>query len=229
MTKNTNLPGSYAKTVTGQPAAKSIRQFAPLIPYLAVLVGLYIFSSAWLSMLLYHAGMALVLWVSGSWRLGKQPAKLTEWLALLLVVAGSAAAGLVILTLWPVIKLVELSLSAELVALGLTGTVWTIFIFYYFTVNPILEELFWRGLLGQKTLRPTLTDVWFAGYHMLVLVQFARLPWVVASFLTLVAAAWFWQQLAHRSGGLTFPILSHAAADAGIIGAVWLLARAAGA
>ncbi|RMF00138.1 MAG: CPBP family intramembrane metalloprotease [Chloroflexi bacterium] len=208
---------------------KFIRQFAPLIPYLAVLVGLYIFSSAWLSILLYHAGIALALSVIRGWEPGKLPSKLTEWLVLLPVVAGSAAAGLVILTMWPVIKLVELSLSAELVALGLTGTVWTIFIFYYFTVNPILEEQFWRGYLGQNSLRPTLADVWFAGYHVLVLVRFARLPWVVASFLTLVAAAWFWRQLARRYGGLTFPILSHAAADAGIIGAVWLLARAAGA
>ena len=109
--------------------------------------------------------------------------------------------------------------------LGLEDTPWLIFILYYCTVNPLLEELFWRGYLGRPTLKPVWADVWFAGYHIIVLIAFVEWPWITLSFLTLMGAAWVWRQLTRIYHGLTIPILSHAAADASVIGAVFLLAR----
>ncbi len=141
------------------------------------------------------------------------------------VVVASALGGLFIFLLWPWIKLEELLLTVELTNLGLSGTPWLIFILYYFTINPILEELFWRGYLGNSSHKPVWTDVWFAGYHVIILFAFVDWPWVVLSFLMLVGVAWVWRQLAHIYRGLTISILSHAAADASIIGAVFLLAR----
>ena len=123
------------------------------------------------------------------------------------------------------IKPASLQLESELADLGLTGLPWLLFIGCYFIVNPVLEELFWRGYLGQRTRGLTWNDVWFSGYHVLVAVNFTWWPWVVASFLVLVAISWVWRQFARQARGLLLPILSHTAADASIILAVFLLAR----
>ncbi|GAB4442076.1 MAG: hypothetical protein Kow0031_24120 [Anaerolineae bacterium] len=201
----------------------AIRQIAPAIPYAAVIVGLYMLHSAWASILLYHAGMVAVLAATRSWQVG-QP--ITGWqsrLAMAVVAAVSASAGIAIFVLWPIMKLPQLALAVELTRLGLQDFNWSLFIFYYFTVNPVLEELFWRGCLGSNSRLPTWNDAWFAGYHLLVIFLFVDWPWLAASFALLVAVAWFWRQLAGHYHSLWPPIISHAAADFGIIGAVFLL------
>ena len=113
----------------------------------------------------------------------------------------------------------------ELADLGLCNTAWLLFMVYYVTINPLLEELFWRGYLGSDSTFLTWNDIWFAGYHILVLVRFVTVTWIVASFLVLVGAAWFWRQLARKYNGLMVPIASHAAADLSIIAAVFFLLR----
>ena len=203
----------------------ALRTVSPFIPYAAILTGMVWFSSAWLSIFLYHLGIVVVVSLANSWNLGRGLERGRDILVLIAVVVGSAAAGLIIFWLWPVIKIERLLLAAEMSNLGLSNTPWLIFIFYYFTVNPILEEIFWRGYLGSKTLSLTWNDAWFAGYHLLVLFFFAQIPWIIASFVVLAGTAWFWRLLVRRYDGLIMPILSHAAADASIIGAVFLLLR----
>ena len=198
---------------------------APALPYVAIIAGVYLLNSAWAAITLYHLGIIVVLSITGSWGLGQLPHSTADYLWLVVVVAGSCLGGLIVYFLWELIKPASLQLGSELAGLALTGIPWLLFMGYYFTVNPVLEELFWRGYLGQKSSGLTWNDVWFSGYHILVTVNFARWPWVVASFLVLAGAGWFWRQLARQTPGLLLPILSHAAADASIILAVFLLAR----
>jgi membrane protease YdiL (CAAX protease family) len=203
-----------------------VRLFAPAIPYLAVLIGMYTsVSNAWAAILLYHVGIITVLFLARYWKLGRFLKTTEDFLALAGVVLGSAVAGFFIYWLWAIIKLAELNLTDQLSALGLVNAPWFLFIVYYFTVNPLLEEMFWRGYLGSPKLVPTWNDMWFAGYHVLVLISFAGWFWVGLSFTALVITAWFWRQLARRYQGLLLPIASHAAADASIIGAVYFLTR----
>ena len=200
-----------------------LKAIAPAIPYVAVLIGLYGLHNAWSSIILYHLGMVVILTLTKSWWLGKRLLSWQAYLVLLVVVIGSALSGIIVFYLWSIMKLPELVLGAELTNLGLSQTPWILFMFYYFTINPLLEEIFWRGYLGSPKVAPIWGDFWFAGYHTLVLYLFIGLPWVAASFLVLVAAGWFWRQITRIYGGLMMPILSHAAADAGIIGAIFLL------
>ena len=200
-----------------------VKQVAPVIPYLAVFMGMYMLRSAWASILLYHAGMVTVLTVTGSWQVGRPVAGWKTWLILLGVSATSATAGIFIFVLWPIMKIPQLVLATELTGLGFDNLKWILFIFYYFTVNPFFEELFWRGYLGSDSRRPTWNDIWFAGYHVVVVFLFVDWLWLAVSFAMLVAVAWFWRQLACHYRSLWIPIASHAAADAGIIGAVYLL------
>ena len=68
-------------------------------------------------------------------------------------------------------------------------------------------------------------DFLFAGYHLLVLVLFLEWIWILPALGVLLAAGWFWRQLRRRQGGLLLPVVSHMAADGGIMGVVYLLSR----
>ena len=68
-------------------------------------------------------------------------------------------------------------------------------------------------------------DVAFAGYHVLVLCIFIKLPWVLVSFGVLWFASWSWRQLVARYSGLGVAIASHAAADLSVIAVVEYLIR----
>lgn len=196
---------------------------APFVPYITVSLGLYLFKSGWASILLFHLGIVVVLALARYRYLGKMLSTGSDYLVMLLAVVISALGGLFIFLLWPMLKLEGLILGAEMAKIGLQHTPWILFIFYYFTVNPILEELFWRGYLGSPSLKPAGSDIWYAGYHVLILVIFVEWYWIALSFVILVGAGWAWRQLARMYHGLTIPILSHAAADAAIIGAVFFL------
>jgi membrane protease YdiL (CAAX protease family) len=210
---------SLSETTSALP----VHRIAPVIPYVAVVVGMYLLNSAWASILLYHLGMAAVLTATRQWKIGRLPQTTPEILVMAAIAIASAGVGLLIYYFWFLIRLDGVALDQELMRLGLVNAPWFIFIVYYFTVNPVFEEIFWRGYLGNP--QPTLTrnDVFFAGYHVLVVLGFARWPWIIASFVALMATAWFWRQLARRYRGVFIPIISHAAADAGIIFALYFL------
>jgi len=202
-----------------------LKTVAPIIPYFTVPLGLFLFDSGWASILLFHLGIVVVLYLARYWNLGKMLNTWHEYLIMIATAIISALGGLFIFIFWPVLKLEGLALGAELATMGLQNTPWLLFIFYYFTVNPILEELFWRGYLGSPSLKPASSDFWYAGYHILILILFVEWPWIVLNFVILVGAGWAWRQLARIYKGLTIPIVSHAAADASIISAVFLLAQ----
>jgi len=201
------------------------RFLLPLIPYVAMLVGLHLLRSAWISFVLYH-GLILAVMLGRddrshwrSLRSGWHPG-----LGLGAVVFGLAGGGLLYL-LAPLADVDAALLAPALDRLGLHGTSWRLFVAYHALVNPWFEEVFWRGKLGCDTRRPVFTDALFAGYHVLVLVLFLDWPWVVLSFAILTAAGWLWRQLRARCRGLLVPVVSHMAADASIMAVAYLLSR----
>jgi len=194
-----------------------------VLPYFAVLTGLYLFRSAWLAILFYHAGMALYL--ACVHRNAGMPPIFKGWnsragVALSLL---CASGGLLLYLIWPVAAIDRGALASTLEALGLHGTGWRLFVFYYLSLHPVIEEAFWRGahLSGQKGIIPA--DAAFAGYHILVLICFIKTPWTVTVFLILVLTAWLWRRITLRYGGLAIPIISHAAAGFGTMAAVCCL------
>lgn len=198
---------------------------APAVPYVAVLIGMYLLSSGWAAMLLYHAGVLLVLFslkektdssaLLRGWNMGAA--------TLSIVCLGS---GVVLFLLWPIIAADADGsvLTQKLADLGLSGFSWLGFTVYYALVNPWLEELYWRGVLGSKSKRPAASDFLFAGYHVLVLIKFVPWFWALFAAVTLVATAWIWRQIANRYGGLLVPTVAHLAADASIVIAAHIVA-----
>ncbi len=196
-----------------------IKNLTPVIPYLAVLCGIYLLHSVWIAMILYHLGMAAAIWrYRSQWTVVSPQAGARKNLVALNVLLGLCT-GLVLYAIWPVLGAPQ-DIGLRLSRLGLTS--WPLFGLYYCTVNPILEELFWRESLETPSSLPARNDILFAGYHMLVLALFIRWEWCIAAFVLLVLASWIWGMTAKTRGGMVTAVVSHLLADLGIVLAAWM-------
>jgi membrane protease YdiL (CAAX protease family) len=179
-------------------------------------VGLLLLNNAWFMLVGYHAGIVALLAVERQWpRL--QPAVPARQAGL----AGGAVVfgllgGILLYFVWPFLGLPR-DLGGALSRQGLSGGGWVWFIVYFSMVNPGLEEVYWRGYLGSASTGFVLNDFLFSGYHLVVLGQFLKLPWLLLAFAVISAAAWLWRQLSRLSGGLLLPVVSHFAADLSVI------------
>ncbi len=195
------------------------------IPYAAVVAGMYLLHSGWAAILLYHLGMLILLacdrrrsWaplLKQGWRLGWGLTAMT--LCLL--------SGPIVYTLWPLLEVPDIALRDNLAFFGLQGNSWLLFILYFSTAHPILEEIYWRGYLRDDSPGLSPLDPLFAGYHLLVLSFFIRVTWLPLPLAVLTAAGWCWRYLNHKLNGLAVPALSHLAADTAIMIAVWFLGQ----
>ncbi len=183
------------------------------------MVGMYILGNAWLAIGLYHAGVmcALKFGRGGPKRCTKGMDKVGRLYLLTIVYA---AGGVLLYVLWPYTNIDSKTASEQLRNYGLNQQTWGYFFAYFCLVNPILEELFWRGYLGEDTRRPVMNDLFFAGYHALVLAAFADLIWIVPVIAACVLAGWLWRMLRMMSNELLIPVITHLAADVSIVIAV---------
>jgi len=205
--------------------AARLKLISVAVPYIAVLVGLYVLKNAWIAIGLYHLGITVFLVAGGKGSLPKRVC--TGWNSIM------AAVGIVIPVIiipaififWQYMRLENLHLSTALANFGLGGTSWLFFMIYFSTVQPFLEELYWRGYLENDCKYFSWTDLAFAGYHILVLAWFIKLPWLVIAFIVLAGAAYIWRYTASRLEGLIVPLLSHIVADVSIIAVTYILIR----
>ena len=199
---------------------------ARAIPYVAVLVGIYGLGSGWAAILLYHVGALIALRRGDTTSL--RSAARSGWRAGPIVASSliGAGGGVLLYLLWPFVEREGATLAQRVGDLGLGGASWWLFVIYFASVHPVVEELLWRVYLGSRIKRVTLTDFAFAGYHVLVLVMFLDPIWVVLCFTVLAAASWALRLLCARYEGLGVAIASHAVADAGIVAGATLVMSA---
>ena len=189
-------------------------------PYIAVIIGLYLFSNAWVAVGLYHLGIfGLLLFFKY---------KIRNWFTLkltwntLISTGFSALAGLLIFLLWDYIRIPTLNLTFYLTKVGLNKNCFGLFVIYFAAVHPVLEEMYWRGLMINLVKPPLLTDFCFAGYHSLVLLGFIRFEFIVASLVILMYVSMVWRYFIEKHNEYWTALFSHASADLSIILAVYL-------
>jgi uncharacterized protein len=195
--------------------------FAPILPYLAVWAGLFIFKNAWLTLLGFHLAILLAVFLLRSALPPHdffKPANLKHVLSSILICSLS---GLSLYLLWDVFEIAD-DLPMQLAALGLNSSTWFGFIAYFSLVNPFVEEYFWRGTLGSNSTKIFLGDVIYAGFHIIAVWGMAHPLSMLFMLFVLTLAGWFWRQLYRRDGSLLAPVLSHMAADLSILIAVYL-------
>jgi hypothetical protein len=197
-----------------------MKWLTPLLPYLAVAMGLFWFHHAFLALLGFHFAILLSLWLAKS----PIPVKILfqtkhlRWPLLSIFLCGSC--GISLYYFWASFGFVS-DLPEQLESLGLTSFTWPSFIAYFALVNPLIEEYFWRGYLGSPTRNFYPSDFLYAGFHGLILMNKMPIGAVGYSLIMLVLAGWFWRQLARADEGLLAPLLGHMAADFTILMAVY--------
>ena len=197
-----------------------MKSIAPLLVYLAVGIGMFQLHSAWGALLGFH--FAIV--VSLLWARPNIPIAILfrstniKWILLSVLLCGSSGLGLYFL--WAYFGTAT-DLSAQIESLGLTPATWPGFIAYFALVNPLLEEYFWRGYLGDPTGKLYIYDLIYAGFHALVLLGKVPGYSIVFAIIGLTFAGWFWRQIAREDRGLLAPLLGHMAADLTILLAVF--------
>lgn len=194
---------------------------AAAVPYLAVTLGLLVFCNAWLAILTYHAGMAIVI-LSTRAPLPLNSDRKAKRHDMIIPLVIGASGGLVLYLLRPWLSIPP-DIGSYMRSIGLTPATWPYFVAYYVITNPFLEEYYWRSRLGNNTRRPVLNDFLFAGYHLLVLNGKIGVIWMVVVFAILSASAWYWRQVTRITGGVRIAVLSHMAADITVILAIYLL------
>jgi len=189
-----------------------MKWLTPILPYLAVAIGIFWFQHAFLTLVGFHLAILLSLVLARS----SVPvsilfkSKNIRWVVLSVLLCSSS--GLSLYFLWSYFGVTD-DLPNRIEALGLTKTTWPLFIAYFALVNPLVEEYFWRGYLGSPTRHLYPSDFLYSGFHGLVLMGKMQASVVLYSLIVLVLAGWFWRQLARINDGLLAPMLGHMAAD----------------
>ena len=204
-----------------------MKWLAPILPYLAVGIGLFWFQHAWLALLGFHFAIVLALWLARS----PFPVKILfksnhiRWVVLSILLSGSSGISLYFFSAF--FGLAS-NLPAQVEALGLNSSNWMMFIAYFALVNPFLEEYFWRGYLGSPTNSLYGSDFLYAGFHAFILVGKMQMGAMLYGLAMLVLAGWFWRQLARADQGLLACVLGHMTADFTILMAVYRLSMGIG-
>ena len=199
-----------------------MKWFTPVLPYLAVGLGLFWFQNAWIALFGFHLAIVISLWMARS----TIPIKILfksndiRWPVLSMLLCGSS--GISLYFLWKYLGVTN-DLPSQLETLGLTKSIWPAFMAYFVLANPLVEEYFWRGFLGSSTKKLYISDFLYAGFHGLILIGKVRPGSIIYSLVLLILAGWFWRQIAREDQGLLAPVLGHMAADFTILLAVYQL------
>lgn len=189
---------------------------APILPYLAVWAGLFLFQNAWLALIGFHLSIFLALaYIRPSVPVGLLfKSRHPGWVVFSVLFCSTSGVGLFFL--WDHFS-ITYDLPAQLQDLGLNSASWAAFIAYFSLVNPFVEEYFWRGALGSDTKKIFFMDPVFAMYHAIILWGRVQFPSVVFAVAILVSAGWLWRQMTREDGGLLAAVLGHMAADFSIL------------
>ena len=198
-----------------------MKWLTPILPYLAVAIGLFWAQNAFFTLLGFHVAILLSLLLVRS----SIPIKILfksndfRWVVLSILLCGSS--GDSIYFFWSYFGIAS-DLPADIESYGLTRSTWPLFIAYFVLVNPWIEEYFWRGYLGSSTRGLYPSDFLYAGFHALILMNKMPIGAIIYSLVVLILAGWFWQQLVRIDGGFLAPVLGHMAGDFTILLAVYL-------
>lgn len=193
------------------------------IPYIAILFGLFVFKNAFIAISFYYVGIMIFSSTTGGSRFIKSI--FSGWdirIAVFAVIMGGLS-GVIVYSMWNVSALESIILKDVFAEYGLKGIRIYFFAALAIVVNPAIEEVFWRGLLGVKDRRINWLDAAFAGYHVPALLLVIKPLMAIPSFITLCGAGWGLRFIKNNLGGLLVPYLAHLAADMSIVAAIYFI------
>ncbi len=196
----------------------------PILPYLAVWAGLFLFKSAWFSLIGFHVAILIVILIKRSTLPFNILFKSTSAKWVLFSVLFCSASGIGLYFLWGAFGIAD-ELPSQLQTLGLNSSSWIPFITYFSLVNPFVEEYFWRGVLGSDSKNLHSCDAVFAGYHAMILWGRVNPLSMLFAVIILVSAGWLWRQISRDDHGLLAAVLGHMAADFSMLLTIYSMTR----
>ena len=134
---------------------KTIKTISPIIPYIAVFTGMYIFKNAWIAIGTYHLGMALILISSGeiipsriNFPKQKNRAYKPKSISLIFLYLFYSLTGIALYFSLPFFDQTA-SLKNKLQMFGLTQANWMFFALYFCVANSVLEDCSGEVIMNQ--------------------------------------------------------------------------------
>ncbi|MEM7014564.1 MAG: CPBP family glutamic-type intramembrane protease [Verrucomicrobiota bacterium] len=180
------------------------------LPLIAFGVGVLVWKDAWKSLLLYHALLLVPLGIYHQ-RWSFQDLFRGFRISLFLIHVVAVIAGFFALTSLAAAKDFQGPVLRSL--MGAFGSIGIEFVVYFILVNPVFEEIFWRGLFAAKTKSLTIEDIAFGFFHALILYPFVSAIYIAGGVIGLTAIAWTWRQIRWKTGGIAIPWLGHVLGD----------------
>ena len=203
---------------------KTKLKFASIsIPYIAILVGLFAFRNALIAIGIYYCGIIILMYFDKQSGVLKSFVSGWNWTIAITATLAGGFSGIIVFWLWDFAKLSDVNLSEILGIYGLQGSSIYIFVIAAITLNPLLEEFFWRGYLEDARKGPSWIDAAFAGYHVPALLLVIKPLMAIAAFIGLCGAGWGLRFIKNNLDGLLVPYLAHLAADASIIASIYFI------
>ena len=201
-------------------------------PTLMMFIGLYVFENVAITYLLFYS------WLLGVPLLGKafqkERMRLSKNALLLGIVSGLVFfififGGMVLLHDY----LLDIeALRALLLAWGFIGPGEIFLVLVLLLLNPVLEEVYWRGYMFEKLRAKgsafsavTVSATFYTLYHVLTVMQLFVVAYALVAVIPVLIAGLFWGYIRERTGSITATIIGHGLADLGIVCVYWFFVR----
>jgi membrane protease YdiL (CAAX protease family) len=223
------------KMLTLSPAAmnKSIIIVWSLMTWVFLVIGLHFFKNIWWTFFLYHGCCALpaIIWKRNHW---SKHLKRPTFRQAVTVILAAALFGIYTYFTYRYLGPYMFNKTRAMASLTYRGFTMAMLIplsVYFLTVNPIIEELFWRGVvlneLCEKDTKmfslPVLwTNFFFAAWHVLVIRLFVAPEFMYIAVCTVMSVGIFLSWLYRRTDSLILPALWHSIVfDMAVIVILW--------
>lgn len=201
-------------------------------PTIMMYIGLQVFENVTITFLLFYG------WLLGMPLLGKAFPKERMHLSKqsLLIGIGSGVISFIFIfggMIWLHEYLLDVeALRVLLVDWGFIGPGEIGLVLVLLLLNPVLEEVYWRGYLYEK-IRKTgkaakaiiVTASFYTLYHVLTVMQLFEVAYTLVAVIPVLIAGLFWGYVRERTESITAAIISHGLADLGIVCVYWFIVR----
>ncbi|MDN7242755.1 CPBP family intramembrane metalloprotease [Planococcus sp. N028] len=210
-----------------------MKNFVRLIgPSLMIFLGLQFFQNVVVTFGLFFGWLALVPIVDKAFP--KERLKLDK--KALLVGVGS---GLIFFLFvyggasWLHVYLLDINkLRVLLLDWGFAGPWEFAFILLFIFLNPVLEEVYWRGYMYEK-LRTNGTALYAIGmtaafytlYHVITVFHLFQSGYTLVAVLPVLIVGLLWAYIREKTGSITATIIGHSIADFAIMCVYWFIVR----
>lgn len=99
-------------------------------------------------------------------------------------------------------------------------------------LNPIAEEIYWRGYMFEKLRKPgtasyaiAMTSFFYAFYHLLTVFPIFQGIFGIIAVLPVLIGGLIWGFMREKTGSISATIISHGLADLGIVCVYWFIVR----